>query len=63
MIEEWKYEEKKKKKSDAKKEKAVLITLKKMKVGLRIKKRVQEAYDKNGNGHLREKMNLFTNKK
>ena len=32
-------------------------------VCLKIMKKVQKAYGKDGNGYLREEINLFTNKK
>ena len=52
MIDEWdKYEEEQKKKSDLKRE-AVLIARKKMLVGVRIMKKVREAYGRDDNGHL-----------
>ena len=63
-MDEWdKDKEKQKRESNSKREKAVLITWKKVLVGLRIIKKVQNAYNKNSNRYLREKMNLFTNKK
>ncbi len=64
VMDEWdKDEEERKRKSDSKREKAVLVAWKKMLVGLRIMKRVREDYGGDGNGHLREEMNPFTNKK
>lgn len=64
VMDEWdKDEEERKRKSDSKREKAALMAWKKMLVGLRIMKRVREEYGGNVNGHLREEMNPFTNKK
>lgn len=64
VMDEWdKDEEERKRKSDSKREKAVLVAWKKMLVGLRIMRRMREEYGGDGNGHLREEMNPFTNKK
>lgn len=64
VMDEWdKDEEDRKRKSDSKREKAVLVAWKKMLVGLRIMRRMREEYGGDGNGHLREEMNPFTNKK
>lgn len=64
VMNEWtKDEEERKRKSDLKREKAALLAWKKMLVGLRITKRVREEYGGDVDGHLREEMNPFTNKK
>lgn len=64
VMDEWdKDEEERMRKSDSKREKAALVAWKKMLAGLRITKRVQEEYGGDVNGHLREEMNPFTNKK
>ena len=57
VMEEWKDEEEQKRKSDLKKKKTVLMTWKKMMVGLKIIKRVQEVYGRDGNRHLKEEIN------
>lgn len=64
VMDEWdKDEEERKRKSDSNREKAVLVAWKKMLVGLRIMRRIREEYGGDVNGHLREEMNPFTNKK
>lgn len=64
VMNEWtKDEEERKRKFDLKREKAALLAWKKMLVGLRITERVREEYGGDVNGHLREEMNPFTNKK
>ena len=62
IIDKLKVEEEQKRKSDLKREKAILMTWKKIMVSLKIMKKVQEAYGGDNNGHLREKMNPFIKK-
>lgn len=63
VMDEWdKDEEERRRKSDSKREKVALVAWRKMLVGLRIMKRVREEYG-GADGHLREEMNPFTNKK
>lgn len=62
VIDEWeKDEEERKRKEDAKREKAALATWRKFLMGLRILERVRDEYGGDGNAHLREEMNPFTN--
>ena len=64
IIDKWNNnEEEQKRKSDLKREKAVLVTWKKMLMGLKNKKKVWKAYGRDSNGYLREEMNPFKNKK
>ncbi|MCJ1421373.1 hypothetical protein MMC32_007736 [Xylographa parallela] len=64
VIEEWeKDEEERKIKEDGKREKAALSMWRKFLMGLRIIERVQEEYGGDANGHMKEEMNPFTNKK
>lgn len=63
VMDEWdKDEVERRRKSDLKREGAALVAWKKMLVGLRIMNRVREEYG-GDDGHLRENMNPFTNKK
>lgn len=64
VMDEWyKDEEERKRRSDSKREKGTLMAWKKLLVGLRIMKRVREDYGGDADGHSREEMNPFTNKK
>lgn len=64
VIDEWeKDEEERKIKEEDKREKAALAAWKKMLMGLRIMKRVQEEYGGDADAHMKETMNPFTNKK
>ena len=64
VIDEWeKDEEERKVKEEYKREKVALAAWKKMLIGLRIMKRVNEEYGGDADAHMKEVINPFTNKK
>ncbi|MCJ1386110.1 hypothetical protein MMC17_009235 [Xylographa soralifera] len=64
VIDEWKKDEEERRiKEEGKREKAALSMWRKFLMGLRIIERVQEEYGGDANGHMKEEVNPFTNKK